>query len=63
MVYYRLKIALRPAGKTVLVDPWLAGTLSFAGQNWAFEGRKGLKKSLDVDAIAQGADLLLLSQV
>ena len=25
------------AGLTVLVDPWLTGELTFAGQNWAFE--------------------------
>ncbi|KAK9795939.1 hypothetical protein WJX73_009032 [Symbiochloris irregularis] len=48
--------------KTVLVDPWLVGELTFAGLNWAFEGKKGLQKPLDVNAIAKQADLLLLSQ-
>lgn len=50
------------SGKTVLVDPWLVGKLTFADQNWLFEGSKGLQQELDVDAIAAKADLLIISQ-
>ena len=46
----------------MLVDPWLVGELTFAGQNWVFEGKKGLDPPLDVDAIAAKADFILLSQ-
>ena len=45
------------------MDPWLVGKLTFADQNWLFEGSKGLQQELDVDAIAAKADLLIISQV
>ena len=49
------------AGVTVLVDPWLVGELTFGGLRFIYAGlKKGAK--LDPEAIAAGADFMLLTQ-
>ena len=48
---------LELAGLRVLLDPWLVGSLRFAGAGWLFEG------SLPQDwPVPEQLDLLLLSQ-
>lgn len=51
------------AGVKVLCDPWLTGDLVFAGQTWLYRGKKTAVRDLDVPAIGQSVDLLVLSQV
>ena len=50
-----------PSGVTVLVDPWLVGQLTFGGLGWVYAGNKK-GPALDPDAIAAGADFMLITQ-
>lgn len=45
------------AGKRILLDPWLVGSLTFGNLNWLFKGYRQQERSIP-DAI----DLILLSQ-
>jgi len=54
--------ALR-AGARILVDPWLTGDLVFAGQTWLYRGMKTNVRNIDVPAVGQAVDLLVISQV
>jgi L-ascorbate metabolism protein UlaG (beta-lactamase superfamily) len=45
------------AGKRILLDPWLVGSLVFANQSWFFQGEKPIKHP-----IPENIDLILLSQ-
>jgi L-ascorbate metabolism protein UlaG (beta-lactamase superfamily) len=45
------------AGKRILLDPWLVGTLSFSNLNWLFKGEKTTSRP-----IPEAIDLILLSQ-
>ncbi|KAK9820059.1 hypothetical protein WJX72_005598 [[Myrmecia] bisecta] len=57
------ELKLAKSGVTVLIDPWLVGSLTFAEQAWLFRGEKGAKHvQIDVDAIADRIDFILLSQ-
>ncbi len=53
--------ALR-AGARILVDPWLTGDLVFAGQTWLYRGMKTNVRNIDVPAVGQAVDLLVISQ-
>lgn len=48
----------------MLVDPWLVGKLSFGGLEFIYAGSKRVAHpdSIDVDALARGTDLLVLTQ-
>ncbi|KAI3430563.1 hypothetical protein D9Q98_005156 [Chlorella vulgaris] len=52
------------SGVNVLVDPWLVGKLSFGGLEFIYAGSKRVAHpdSIDVDALARGTDLLVLTQ-
>jgi L-ascorbate metabolism protein UlaG (beta-lactamase superfamily) len=49
--------AIAMANKTILLDPWLVGSLTFGNLNWLFQGKKTTSRPIP-DAI----DLILLSQ-
>jgi hypothetical protein len=51
------------AGVTVLVDPWLIGDLTFLEQYWIYRGQKIKAQDLDVQAIANSSDIILITQV
>ena len=55
---------LAHSGVKILADPWFEGTLTFAEQTWFFEGVKpGLRdKGVDVPAVLDGVEFILLSQ-
>jgi Beta-lactamase superfamily domain len=59
-------VQLAHSGAKILVDPWLHGKLTFAGQNWFFEGDKpGLRKNegqFDIEALTEDVDFILLCQ-
>lgn len=42
---------------TILLDPWLVGSLTFGNQSWLFEGSRKVERN-----IPQNIDLILLSQ-
>jgi L-ascorbate metabolism protein UlaG (beta-lactamase superfamily) len=48
---------LEMAGKRLLVDPWLVGSLTFGNLTWLFEGKKTANHPLP-----ENIDLILLSQ-
>jgi L-ascorbate metabolism protein UlaG (beta-lactamase superfamily) len=45
------------AGKRILLDPWLVGSLVFGNQTWLFQGEKP-----NASPIPENIDLILLSQ-
>jgi L-ascorbate metabolism protein UlaG (beta-lactamase superfamily) len=48
---------LEMAGKRLLIDPWLVGSLTFGNLTWLFEGKKTANHP-----IPENIDLILLSQ-
>lgn len=56
------KATFEQSGVTVLVDPWLIGDLTFLEQYWIYRGQKIKAQDLDVQAIANSSDIILITQ-
>ena len=57
-------LTLNQTNTNLLVDPWLIGSLTFGGLNAIYEGKKkvfGKNEAVDLDAIARGTDMILLT--